>query len=220
MLTGWESVPAAFVATAWQHGDAWGSVLAAVRTRTEALLGAGVGAGDRIAVTDDLVLQLAVLTTGAVAVLDGSGGDPAPGGAVGDATPDAFEQAWLAVDPTADAVVAGATFTHENLVAAVRSLALATGAGPGRTLRVELPVTVPGAHLLAPLTGARLVPAGAADIVLAEPAARTAPGFAGVLSLDGKLLPGVALEEVDGRVRVRSDAVAPSRRTAGWLEVA
>lgn len=221
MLTGWESVPGAFVATAWQDRGTWGASLERVRRLTLGSLAAGVGPGRRVAVFDDVELLLAVLAAGAVAVLDGSGGDevvvPAPSDLP---APDAFERAWQAVDPGAEAVVAGATFTHENLVAAVRSLALATGAAPGGTVRVDLPATVPAAHLLAPLTGAVLVRRGPADIVLRTPDARVVDGYPGVVSLGGRLLPGVVLDDGPTGVRLRADGVAPSRQVDGWLAVA
>jgi hypothetical protein len=192
-----------------------GPGVAEVRRRAEELLAAGVRPGDALHAAD-LVDELAILATGAIAVLDGGAAPPTaePGG-----DPDAFERAWRAVDPAAVAIeVGGIAYTHENLVAAVRSLALATGAGPGSTVLVDLPVTVPGAYLLAPLTGATRVAAGRADVVLDAERARTVPGYAGVVELDGRLLPGVA---VDGAGRVRGDAVAPGRRTGGgWLEVA
>jgi hypothetical protein len=223
VLTGWETVPAAFVATAWQHRAAWGATLDDVRLLALGLVAAGAGPGRRVAVDRDLTLELAVLAAGAVAVLDGSGADmilPSglreAGRALDGAEPDAFERAWQAVDPGDVAVVAGATFTHANLVAAVRSLAAATGAGPGRT--VEADVDAPAAALLAPLTGA--VP-GAGDIVLRRPDALVVPGHAGVVSLGGRPLPGVTIAVGDdGRTRVRSDGVAPSCLVDGWLEAA
>lgn len=218
MLTGWETVPGAFVTSAWHHRAVWGALLDEVRLLAVGLVATGVAAGDRFAVTD-LATELAVLAAGGVAVLDGSGDAavPADARAAGQALdaeqPDAFERAWQAVEPGAPAVVAGAVFTHANVVAAVRSLALATGAGPGRSVLVRLPFTVAGAHLLAPLTGAA---AGPGDIELTPGRARVVPGHAGVVALDGEPLPGVV---VDGG-RIRSDAVAPGVGVDGWLEVA
>jgi hypothetical protein len=216
VLTGWETVPAAFVATAWQHRGTWGASLDDVRLLTLGLLDAGIGPGDAV-VTTDLVTELAVLAAGAVAVLDGSPGADVPAGdlrAAGrrldDRAPDAFERSWQAIEPGAPAVVAGATFTHANLIAAVRSLALATGAGPGRLVHVDLPATAPGAHLLAALTGAT---AGPGDIVLAPDRARAVVGHAGVVALDGVPLPGVAVSGT----RIRSDAVAAELLVDGWL---
>jgi hypothetical protein len=219
VLTGWETVPAAFVATAWQHRGTWGGLLDDVRLLALGLLAAGVGPGLSVR-AGDLTTELAVLATGAAAVLDGSPGDDLPAGdlrAAGrdldDRQPDAFERAWQAIAADDRAVVAGATFTHANLVAAVRSLALATGAGPGRRVQVDLPVTAPGAHLLAPLTGATT---GPGDIVLGTGRARVVVGHAGVVALDGEPLPGVVL----AGTRIRSDAVAPDRLVDGWLDAA
>jgi hypothetical protein len=217
VLTGWETVPQAFVATAWHERDAWGATLGDVRARTVALLAAGVEPGQRVRATD-VVTELAVLAAGAVAVLDGSAADDVgidldAGRALEASRPDAFERTWQAITLEAPAVVAGATYTHANVVAAVRSLALATGAGPGRRVEVRLPFTVPGAHLLAPLTGAV---EGPGDIVLDAVHALVVEGHAGVVSIDGRPLPGVA---IDGH-RIRSDAVAPDRLVDGWLVAA
>jgi hypothetical protein len=222
VLTGWESVPAAFVATAWQHRAIWGPTLDDVRVLALGLVAAGA-AGRRVAVDGDLAFELAVLAAGAVAVLDGSGAELAmapelrpAGRALDAAEPDAFERAWQAVGPGQVAVIAGATFTHANLVAAVRSLAVATDAGPGR--RVEVGLDVPAAALLAPLTGAAV---GPGDIVLRGPDALVLPGHAGVVSLGGRPLPGVTIAVGDdGRTRVRSDGVAPACLVDGWLEAA
>jgi hypothetical protein len=219
VLTGWETVPAAFVTTAWQHRDRWGAALDDVRLLTLGLLASGVRPGQRLR-APEVVTQLAVLAAGAVAVVDGSPADELPdgdlraGGRRLDAErPDAFEQAWQALAPSDDALVADATFSHANVVAAVRSLAAATGAGPGRHVEVRLAQRVVGAHLLAPLTGAGT---GPGDIVLAPARCRTARGFAGVVSLDGEPLPGVT---VAGR-RIRSDAAAAGCLVDGWLEAA
>jgi hypothetical protein len=95
----------------------------------------------------------------------------------------------------------------------VRSLARATGARARRRVEVGLPATVPGAHLLAALTGATN---GPGDIVLTADRVWTAAGHAGVIALDGDPLPGVT---IDG-TRVRSDAVAAACLVDGWLEAA
>jgi hypothetical protein len=222
VLTGWETVPAAFVATAWQHRTTWGPTLDDVRLLALGLVAAGAS-GRRVAVDGDLTSELAVLAAGAVAVLDGSGADLTmtpelrrEGQALDAAEPDAFERAWQAVGPNDDAVIAGATFNHANLVAAVRSLAVATGAGPGRFVQVQL--DAPAAALLAALTGAA---PGAGDIVLRRPDALVVPGHAGVVSLGGQPLPGVTIAVGhDGRTRIRSDGVAPACLVDGWLEAA
>ncbi|MCU1485820.1 MAG: hypothetical protein JWN67_2566 [Actinomycetia bacterium] len=219
MLTGWETVPAAFVATAWQQRAVWGALLDDVRLVTLGLVAAGVGPGDAVR-AGDLTAELAVLAAGGVAVLDGSAGADLPSGdlraagrSLDEHEPDAFERSWRAIEPDAPAIVAGATFTHANVVAAVRSLALATGAGPGRRVQVDLPVTAPGAHLLAPLTGATT---GPGDIVLGPDRARVVTGHAGVVALDGVPLPGVVVSGT----RLRSDAVAPGALVDGWLGAA
>jgi hypothetical protein len=217
VLTGWESVPAAFVATAWHHRADWGGVLDDVRLRTLALLAAGVVPGQRVRASD-VPSQLAVMAAGAVAVVDRSPADEVTldleaGRRLEAARPDAFEQAWQAIDPGWPAVVAGATFTHANVVAAVRSLALATGAGPGRSVEVRLPGPVPGADLLAALTGAT---EGPGDIRIDAVHALVVDGHAGVVSIDGVPLPGVAISGD----RIRSDAVAPERLVDGWLVAA
>jgi hypothetical protein len=72
---------------------------------------------------------------------------------------------------------------------------------------------VPGAHLLAALTGAV---AGRGDILLAAAGCRVVVGHAGVVALDGRLLPGVAV----AGTRIRSDAIAAGVLVDGWLDAA
>lgn len=138
MLTGRETIPAAFAATAWQQG--WHEL--ARRVRHIAL---GLGAVGTVAPPTTTAAALAVLAAGGTLDFDA---DPAPlaedalaaaGRGIDDRDPDAYERAVHAVAPGAIAAAGdgGRAWTHGGLLWAARSFAQGIGAGPGTRLRYD-----------------------------------------------------------------------------------
>lgn len=198
-----ETVSAAFASTAHRHRP-----VTAVRERGRATswlrlsqevraLGLGLAAehhaapGRRISVhgpdgADRLALELAVLASGATAVLDGADSDDdvyahgldrlrEAGRARDEAQPDAFERAWQAVGPDDTAVVAdGVELTHGNVLTGARSFVQALDVDAGDVVRCSL--SIDGAagwvvgHLVPVLTAATLLVgrAGDATVVVSD----------------------------------------------------
>ena len=175
MLTGRETVPAAFAATAWQHG--WHDL--ARRVRHVAL---GLGQVGTVPPPSTTAGALAVLAAGGTLDFDT---DSVPldedaladaGRAIDERDPDAYERAVGAVAPGAVAARGdgGRTWTHGGLLWAARSFAQGVDAGPGVRLRYEDDLdgvrTFVLRSLVPAVSGAAVVDAGAD--VLVWPAAR------------------------------------------------
>ena len=138
MLTGRETVPAAFAATAWQQG--WHDLARQVR-----LVALGLGPVGTVAPPPTSAGALAVLAAGGTLDFDAA---PAPlaedalaeaGRAIDERDPDAYERAVHAVAPGAVAARGdgGRTWTHGGLLWAARSLAQGIGAGGGTRVRCD-----------------------------------------------------------------------------------
>lgn len=201
-----ETVPAAFASTAHRHrpvtavrergrATSWLRLNQEVRALALGLAAEhGVGPGRRIAVhgpdgADRLALELAVLATGAVAVLDGADSDEdvyahgldrlrEAGQARDREQPDAFERSWQAVGTDDVAVVAdGAELTHANVLTGARSLVQALDVDAGDVVRCGLSGDCAAGwvvgHLVPVLTAATLLVGRAGDatiVVSADPA--------------------------------------------------
>jgi hypothetical protein len=138
VLTGRDTVPATFAATAYRNG--WADVARRVR-----LVALGLGTPGTVPCPTTDVGALAVLAAGGTldfdappqaldeAALEDSGRE------LDERTPDAFERRWSVIQPSDIAAVGdgGARWTHGALVWAARSFAQGIGAGDGTTLRVS-----------------------------------------------------------------------------------
>lgn len=198
-----ETVPAAFASTAHRHrpvtavrelgrATSWLRLNQEVRALALGLAAEHhAGPGRRISVhgpdgADRLALELAVLASGAVAVLDGADSDEdvyahgldrlrAAGQTRDEEQPDAFERAWQALGPDDPAIVAdGAEFTHADVLTGARSLVQAVAVDAGDVVRCSL--SIDGAagwvvgHLVPVLTAATLLVgrSGDATVVVSE----------------------------------------------------
>jgi hypothetical protein len=177
VLTGRETIPAAFAAAAWRdcRTDATG------RVRQLALgLGDGVGTVPAPGTTTG---ALAVLAAGGVLDLDGPASPIdedaliAAGRAIDEREPDAFERRWRTIAPADAAVIAdgGLSWSHGGLLWAARSVAQLVGAEPGVRLRLDDPLDGVRRLVLETLvpavTGAELAPSGPADVHVTPAAA-------------------------------------------------
>jgi hypothetical protein len=177
VLTGRETVPAAFAATAYRNG--WTDLARRVRH-----LALGMGDAGTVPCPTTDAGALAALAAGATLDFDRA---PvaldedallARGRDVDERDPDAFERAWSAIAPGAVAAIGdgGNRWTHGGLLWAARSFAQGVGAGAGVTVSVSDATEPDGLDgvrrfvvrtLVPAVTGARLVERDAAVAVRA-----------------------------------------------------
>lgn len=177
MLTGRETVPAAFAATAYRNG--WTDLARRVRH-----LALGLGDAGTIPCPTTDAGALAALAAGgtldfdrAAVALD-ENALLARGREVDERDPDAYEQGWSAITPGATAAIGdgGERWTHGGLLWAARSFAQGIDAEPGVTISVSDATAGDGVDgvrrfvvrtLVPAVTGARLVDRDAAIVVCA-----------------------------------------------------
>jgi hypothetical protein len=176
VLTGRETIPAAFAAAAWRECDT--AVITLVRH-----VALGLGEVGTVPSPGTTAGTLAVLAAGGVIDLDAAAAPldedalAADGRAIDEREPDAFERRWRTITPADAATIAdgGLTWSHGGLLWAARAVAQCIGAEAGVRIRLDDPLEGVRRLVLETLvpavTGAERVTTGSADVlVTAAPA--------------------------------------------------